>query len=273
MCNGHHQLIMKLERVRNHDAHFTYTLELLSIVLHTFCSILVTGMCCANIRPALKPLVTMDSVSHVMIPSLVCLVINYGRSACILFTNQIYALSTILPASPEFVVAGKSIASHCATNSDQVRSLLWAHVESSVCRTDMCCTMKTSQNIMKGTQSSRNVGPEPRGLTLVNEDLDVRAYFEQVRCMEFCRKILGFNVKLAEHFSLSFNGFHAVITGVTFQVIEETLSATTNIPQRGERWSKGIPLDSLCYDEFIKPDYLNGIVEASVPSRYLQEPF
>jgi hypothetical protein len=90
--------------------------------------------------------------------------------------------------------------------------------------------MTTSQNIRKGARSSRNVGPEPQNLTLVNEDLDVRASFEQVGCMVFCRKIQGFNVKLAEQFALRFNGFRAVIAGVTFQVTEETLSAATRDP-------------------------------------------
>jgi hypothetical protein len=34
-----------------------------------------------------------------------------------------------------------------------------------------------------------------------------------------------------------------------------------------------MPLDMLCYDEFIKPYYLNGKVEADIPIWYLQEPF
>jgi hypothetical protein len=133
--------------------------------------------------------------------------------------------------------------------------------------------METSQNIRKGARSGRNVGPEPQSLTLVNEDPDVRASFEQVRCMLFCKKIQGFNVKLAEQFALSFNGLHTVIGGNTFQVTEETLSAATKIPPHGERWSKVMPLDVLCYEEFIKPNCLNGKVEAGIPSRYLQEPF
>jgi hypothetical protein len=133
--------------------------------------------------------------------------------------------------------------------------------------------METSQNIKKGAQNGRTVGSEPQNLALVNEDPDVRASFEQVRCMLYCKKIQGYNVKLAEQFTLRFDGFHAVIAGITFQVTEETLSATTEIPLHGERWSKGMPLDTLCYEEFIKPNCLNGKVETGVPSRYLQEPF
>jgi hypothetical protein len=133
--------------------------------------------------------------------------------------------------------------------------------------------MATFHNIMKGTGSNRNVGPKPQNLALVNEDPDVRASFENFGCMVFCRKIQGFNVKLAEHFALRFDRFCAVITRIIFQVTEETLSPTTEIPPCDERCSKGMPLDTRCYEEFIKPDCLNEKFELGVPSRYLQEPF
>jgi len=80
-------------------------------------------------------------------------------------------------------------------------------------------------------------------------------------------------MKQPDHFTLSFGRFCTVIAGVTFQVIEETLLAATEIPPRGEMWFKGIPLDARCYEYFIKPYYLNGKVEVGIPSRYLQEPF
>jgi hypothetical protein len=59
-------------------------------------------MCCINIWPSSKLLITMDSVSPVMIPSLTHPVINVSHSACISFTIWVYALSVIFPASPEF---------------------------------------------------------------------------------------------------------------------------------------------------------------------------
>jgi hypothetical protein len=82
--------------------------------------------------------------------------------------------------------------------------------------------------------------------------------------MRYCEKIQGYNVKLDEQFALRFNGFRSVIAGITFRVTEETLSVATEIPSRGERWSKGIPLDVLCYEEFIKPNCLNGKIKAGV---------
>jgi hypothetical protein len=236
-------------------------------------SVHVAGMCCENLRLASKPPVTMDSMSPGTIPSLARPIINFDRSACILFTIQVYALYVIIPASPECLVAGKSIAFNCVTNLGKSRLPPLVHAKSTVRRTNTRCTMASSQSIRKGAWGSRNVGPEPQNLTLVNEDSDVRASFEQVGCMVFCRKIQGFNVKLAEQFALSFNGLCAVIAGSTFQVTKETLSTATEIPPRRERWSKGMPLDVLCYEEFIKPGCLNGKVEAGIPSRYLQEPF
>jgi hypothetical protein len=59
-------------------------------------------------------------------------------------------------------------------------------------------------------------------------------------------------MRLAEQFALSFDGFHMVIVGVTIHVTEETLSTVTKIPLHGERWFKGMSLDTGCYEDFIK---------------------
>jgi hypothetical protein len=81
----------------------------------------------------------------------------------------------------------------------------------------------------RGT-NGRVVRPEPQDLVLINEDSNVRAYFEQVGCMHYCEKIQGYNVKLAEQFALKFNGFCVIIAGITFWVTEETLSVAMEIP-------------------------------------------
>jgi hypothetical protein len=61
--------------------------------------------------------------------------------------------------------------------------------------------------------------------------------------------------------------------GITFQVSEETLSPATKIPPRGEKWFKAIPLDILCYMDFIKPECRNQKIGADIPSQYLLDPF
>jgi len=133
--------------------------------------------------------------------------------------------------------------------------------------------METSQSIRKGARSGKSVGPEPQKLMLMNKDLEVKASFEQIRCMVFYRKIQGYNMRLDEQFTLSFDGFREIISGVIFQVNEETLLTITKILLHNERWFKGMPLDMQCYEDFIKRDCLGGKVEAGVTRRYLQEPF
>jgi hypothetical protein len=119
--SDHHQLIMKSERMKNHGTRITYALQLLSVVLYTPRSVPIMWMCCENLQLASKPPVTMDSVSPGTIPSLTRPIINSDCSTCILFTSQVYALSVILPASPEFLVVGKSIAFNCVTNLGQIK--------------------------------------------------------------------------------------------------------------------------------------------------------
>jgi hypothetical protein len=42
---------------------------------------------------------------------------------------------------------------------------------------------------------------------------------------------------------------------------------------QGEKWFKGMPLDTSCYIDFIKPEYRNWKIGANIPSEYLLEPF
>jgi hypothetical protein len=86
--------------------------------------------------------------------------------------------------------------------------------------------------------------------------------------MHFFKRIKGYNAKRAEQFSLNFTGVSATIAGITFRV-EETFSAATKIPPCGEKWFKGIPLDILCYKDFIKSECLNRKTGADIPSQYL----
>jgi hypothetical protein len=90
--------------------------------------------------------------------------------------------------------------------------------------------MEVSQSIRKKARSGRAVRFEPQDLELINEDPKIRASFEQAGCMCFCERIKGYNVKLAEQFTLNFTGVSVTIVGITFRVTEETLSAATEIP-------------------------------------------
>jgi hypothetical protein len=63
------------------------------------------------------------------------------------------------------------------------------------------------------------------------------------------------------------------ILGITFQVTEENISVATKIPPRGEKWYKGMSLDILYYEYFIKPNCLNGKIRVGFLSQYLWKPF
>jgi len=133
--------------------------------------------------------------------------------------------------------------------------------------------MAVSQSIRKKARSGRVVRFEPRDLELINEDPTIMAYFEQVGCMCFYKRIQGYNVKLVEQFTLNFTVVSSTIAGITFQVTEETLSTVTEIPPCREKWFKGVPLDISCYMDFIKPECRIQKIGASIPIQYLLEPF
>jgi hypothetical protein len=85
--------------VKNHDTPIICTLSLLSFVLCTLQSVPVARVCCTNIQPAFKLLVTMDLSSSSMIPFLIHSSINTGHPACLSFTFRICALSMVFSAS------------------------------------------------------------------------------------------------------------------------------------------------------------------------------
>jgi hypothetical protein len=133
--------------------------------------------------------------------------------------------------------------------------------------------MAVSQSIRNKARSVWDVKFEPQDLELINEDPAIRVSFEQAGCTCFCERIKGYNVTLAEQFTLNFTGVSATIVGITFQVMEVTLSVVMEIPSRREKWFKGMPLDMLCYKDFIKPERLNQKIGADIPSQYLLDPF
>jgi hypothetical protein len=56
-------------------------------------------------------------------------------------------------------------------------------------------------------------------------------------------------------------------------VSEETISVATEIPMQGEKWFKGMPLDTSFYIDFLKPEYKNQKIGASIPREYVLEPY
>jgi hypothetical protein len=72
----------------------------------------------------------MDSIFSAMIPSLVRSAINASCSACIYFTIQVYALSIIFLASPDFSHYGKFDCHQLCRKPGQSRLSCFFHLES-----------------------------------------------------------------------------------------------------------------------------------------------
>jgi hypothetical protein len=92
-------------------------------------------------------------------------------------------------------------------------------------------------------------------------------------CIRFCEKIQGYNQQLTKEFSLNYNGVQTTIVGVIFPVSEESIVVATKIPILGERWFKGMPLDSAFYIDFLKPKYKNQKIGATIPREYVLDPY
>ena len=67
-------------------------------------------------------------------------------------------------------------------------------------------------------------------------------------------------MQLKKDFSINFNGVQKNIFFLTFHVLEETIVVATEILSQGEKWFKGMPLDSIFYTDFLKPEYKRKIL-------------
>jgi hypothetical protein len=56
-------------------------------------------------------------------------------------------------------------------------------------------------------------------------------------------------------------------------VSEGKIVVSTKIPILGERWFKGIPLDSVFYIDFLKTKYRNQKIGATIPREYVLDPY
>jgi hypothetical protein len=104
-------------------------------------------------------------------------------------------------------------------------------------------------------RSGKVVRFEPQDLKLVNAYQTIIMSFQINECIRFYEKVT------------------TTIAGITFQVLEKTILATIEIFMQGEKWFKGIPLDTACYIDFLKPEYRNQKISANIPSEYILEPF
>jgi hypothetical protein len=58
---------------------------------------------------------------------------------------------------------------------------------------------------------------------------------------------------VAKEFSLNFDGVKKKIIPLEFQVSEDTIASTIRIPMQGDKWFKGMALDSTFYNDYFNP--------------------
>jgi hypothetical protein len=79
---------------------------------------------------------------------------------------------------------------------------------------------------------------EPNGIqTLLLFD-NAREDLENSGWLVFIQKFEGFNLAVAQQFSLTFDGCRAKVGDIQLELNEEFLSSATGLPAKGQRWFK-----------------------------------
>jgi hypothetical protein len=127
---------------------------------------------------------------------------------------------------------------------------------------------KQKKKIYKGGDIVRF---EPQGLQLLDSNPIFREYFQIVGCLTFCENLQGGHMEVAKQFSMNFDGVKTRVGSLEFQVTEKTIATTTEIPLQGERWFKGMALDSSYCNDYFNPEYQNENLSKGVPRNHMLE--
>jgi hypothetical protein len=78
-------------------------------------------------------------------------------------------------------------------------------------------------------------------------------------------------MEVAKFFSLNFDGVKTKVGSLEIQVTKNTITTTTEMPLQGERWFKGMPLDSSYCNDYFKSEFQNENLSKGVPRSYMLE--
>jgi hypothetical protein len=101
----------------------------------------------------------------------------------------------------------------------------------------------------------------------------IREVFQRVGCFNFCQKMQRGHPEVAKDFSLDFDGTKSKVGTLELEVYEETIIATIEIPNVGERWFKSMNLNASFSKEFLKPECQGDNLSKGVPRSHLVEGF
>lgn len=83
--------------------------------------------------------------------------------------------------------------------------------------------------------------------------------FKHMGCFEFFEKVerTHHHFELARQFIINLYDNQATLVSITFTISSAIISATTGIPDVGEKWFKQVDLDYCYYDPYHKPSHKN----------------
>jgi hypothetical protein len=117
------------------------------------------------------------------------------------------------------------------------------------------------------------VRTEPYDMQLFVVEPLIREVFQRVGCFNFCQKMQRGHPEVAREFSLNFDGTKTKVGTLELEVSEETIEATTEIPNTGERWFKAMNLNATFSKEFLKPECQGDNLSKGVPRSHMIEGF
>jgi hypothetical protein len=78
-------------------------------------------------------------------------------------------------------------------------------------------------------------------------------------------------MELAKQFSLNFDGVKTKVGSLEIQVTEQKIATIIEMPLHGERWFKGMPLDSSYCNAYFKSKFQKENLSKGVPQIYMLE--
>jgi hypothetical protein len=89
------------------------------------------------------------------------------------------------------------------------------------------------------------VRAEPNGCQALLTFDGAYSDLEEFGWLPFIRKFDGFNISVARQFALSFDGCRAKVGDVQLEITEQSLSLETNLPVKGQKWSKSYKVNDV----------------------------
>jgi hypothetical protein len=126
-----------------------------------------------------------------------------------------------------------------------------------------------AQQMKKVHKGGEIVRVEPHDLQLINSDPLFKESFQRVGCLAFCEKMQRGHPEVAKQFALNFNGVKTKVGTLEFEVTEQSIATTTEIPIQGEKWFKAMSLKSDFSKDFLKPEYQEDNLSKGVPRNHM----